>query len=64
MAPGRRVRTRQVQAASWAASAALHLPDGPAVQVRDAYLAQLPDRLAWIHRHDVFASRPEHSYAR
>jgi len=54
----RRVRTRQVQAASWVASAALHLPDGPAVQARDAYLAQLPDRLAWIHGHDVLAPGP------
>ena len=49
----RRVRTRQVQAASRAASAALHLPDGPAAQQRDAYLARLPERLAWIHGHDV-----------
>ena len=59
----RRVRTRQVQAASWAASAALHLPDGPAVQARDAYLAQLPDRLAWIHGHDVFASADRREHA-
>ena len=51
----RRVRTRQVQAASWAASAALHLPDGPAVPSRDAYLAHLDERLAWIHGHDVLA---------
>ncbi len=51
----RRVRTRQVQAASWATSAALHLPDGPAAQLRDSYLAQLPERLAWIHGHDVLA---------
>ena len=51
----RRIRTRQVQAASRAASAALHLPDGPAAQQRDAYLAQLPERLAWIHGHDVLA---------
>ena len=35
----RRVRTRQVQAASKAASAALHLPDGPAARQRGAYLA-------------------------
>jgi salicylate hydroxylase len=51
----RRARTRQVQAASWAASAVLHLPDGPAARARDAYLAQLPQRLAWIHGHDVLA---------
>ena len=51
----RRIRTRQVQAASRAASAALHLPGGPAAQQRDAYLARLPERLAWIHGHDVLA---------
>jgi salicylate hydroxylase len=49
----RRVRTRQVQLMSRAASAALHLPDGAAAQRRDAYLAQLPERVAWIHGHDV-----------
>ena len=51
----RRVRTRQVQLMSWAASAALHLRNGPAAQRRDAYLAQLPERVAWIHGHDAFA---------
>ena len=51
----RRVRTRQVQLASWATSAALHLPDGLAAQRRDACLAQLPERLAWIHGHDALA---------
>ena len=44
----RRVRARQVQLMSWAASAALHLPDGPAAQRRDACLARLPEHLAWI----------------
>jgi salicylate hydroxylase len=53
----RRVRTRQVQLMSWAASAALHLPDGPAAQRRDAYLARLPERLAWIHGHNVLRCR-------
>ena len=51
----RRVRTRQVQLMSWEASAALHLPDGPAAQRRDAGLAQLPEVVAWIHGHDAFA---------
>ncbi len=51
----RRVRTRQVPLMSWAASAALHLPDGPAAQRRDAGLARLPERVAWIHGHDAFA---------
>jgi salicylate hydroxylase len=51
----RRVRTRQVQLMSWAASAALHLPDGPAARRRDAALARLTDDLAWIHGYDVLA---------
>jgi len=55
----RRVHSRQVQAASWAASAALHLPEGPATRQRDAYLARLPERLAWIHSHDVLAEAAE-----
>jgi len=50
----RRVRTRQVQLASWATSDVLHLPDGPAARRRDADLARLPDRLAWIHGYNVF----------
>jgi salicylate hydroxylase len=51
----RRVRTRQVQLMSWAASAILHLPDGPAAQRRDAGLPSLLERLAWIHAYDAFA---------
>jgi salicylate hydroxylase len=51
----RRVRTRQVQMVSWAASAALHLPDGPAAQRRDASLPGTPRDLAWIHGYDVLA---------
>ena len=49
----RRVRTRQVQFLSWAASAALHLPDGPAIRDRNGELARLPDQLARIHRYDA-----------
>jgi salicylate hydroxylase len=49
------VRSRQGQLASWAASSARHLPDGPAAQRRDAYLARLPEHLSWIHGHDVLA---------
>jgi salicylate hydroxylase len=41
---------------SWAASAALHLPDGPAARRRDAGLARLTDDLAWIHGYDVLAA--------
>ena len=51
----RRARTRKVQLMSWAASAALHLPDGPAARRRDAYLAQVPARAAWIHGYDALA---------
>jgi len=51
-----RVRTRQVQLASWAASAALHLPDGPAARRRDASLPGMPRDLAWIHGYDVLAA--------
>jgi salicylate hydroxylase len=54
----RRVRTRQVQLLSWAASAALHLPDGRAAQRRNAYLAEIPERVAWIHGYDALAARP------
>ena len=53
--PGARVRTRQVQLMSCAASDALHLPDGPAAQRRNASLPRLADRLAWIHAYDAFA---------
>lgn len=51
----RRVRTRQIQFLSWKASAALHLPDGPASRQRDGLLRQLPHRLAWIHGYDALA---------
>jgi salicylate hydroxylase len=51
----RRVRTRQVQLMSSAASATLHLPAGPAARRRDAALARLTDDLAWIHGYDALA---------
>jgi salicylate hydroxylase len=54
----RRARTRKIQLMSWAASAALHLPDGVTAQRRDAYLAGLPEHLAWIHGHDVLSRSP------
>ena len=31
----------------------LHLPDGPAADVRNRTVAQVPDRYGWIHEHDV-----------
>jgi salicylate hydroxylase len=51
----RQARTRKIQLMSWAASSALHLPDGLAAQRRDAYLARAPQHLAWIHGHDALA---------
>ena len=51
----RQARTRKIQLMSWAASSALHLPDGPAAQRRDAYLARVPQHVAWIHGHDALA---------
>ena len=44
-----------MQLLSWAASAGLHLPDGPAARRRDADLPSLPERLAFIHGYDAFA---------
>jgi hypothetical protein len=42
----------------------LHLPDGSAAQVRDVYLASLPERLAWIHGYDILARSPRESSER
>jgi salicylate hydroxylase len=52
------VRTRQVQFVSWEASAALHSPDGPAAQRRNAYVTDMGDRLAWIHGYDAMTGAP------
>jgi hypothetical protein len=35
--------------------AALHQPAGPATAARDAYLAEAPGWLAWIHGYDALA---------
>ncbi|MBZ4318339.1 FAD-dependent monooxygenase [Streptomyces huiliensis] len=51
----RRPRTRAIQAGSRRNAACLQLPDGPQATARDADLATLPDRLAWIHGHDALA---------
>ena len=51
----RRARTRQVQLMSWAASAALHLPEGPAARRRDDWLPQLPEHVSRIHSYDALA---------
>jgi salicylate hydroxylase len=52
----RRVRTRQIQFLSWAASPALHLPDGSAARRRDAYLTEILQRVAWIEGYDALAA--------
>jgi salicylate hydroxylase len=49
----RRTRTRLIQTSSFATSAVLHLPDGPATLARDAGLTDFPNRFGWIHDHDV-----------
>jgi len=52
----RRARTRKIQRSSWATNAALHLPDGPALQARDAKVARFPEDFAWIHEFDALQS--------
>ncbi len=49
----RRLRTRQIQRGSWAANAAFHMPDGPAVAARDARVARFPEEFGWIHEFDA-----------
>jgi salicylate hydroxylase len=49
----RRARTRQIQLSSWATSALLHLPDGPAATERDRKTARVPQDVGWIHEYDV-----------
>lgn len=52
----RRGRTRHVQRGSWAASALLHVADGPAAVRRDDGLAEIPTVLDGIHGHDALAA--------
>ncbi|HQT79064.1 MAG TPA: FAD-dependent monooxygenase [Rhodopila sp.] len=49
----RRVRTRQIQHSSRATNAALHLPDGPALETRDRRVARFPEDFGWIHAFDA-----------
>lgn len=56
----RRLRTRQIQRGSWAANAAFHMPDGPAVAARDGRVARFPEEFGWIHEFDALqAARAE-----
>jgi len=49
----RRARTRKIQRSSWVTSALLHLPDGPAAEVRNRKVAAFPEDFGWIHEYDV-----------
>jgi salicylate hydroxylase len=51
----RTARTRQIQLGSRANAACFQLPDGPAVDERNARLLLLPDMVGWIHSYDVYA---------
>ncbi len=49
----RRARTRKIQRSSWVTNQLLHLLPGPAVQTRDATMADVAQDYAWIHGYDV-----------
>ncbi len=49
----RRPRTRRIQRASWAASKALHLDEGPERDRRNSRLKSFPDWFGWIHAFDA-----------
>jgi len=49
----RRARTRKIQLSAWVTSGLLHLPEGPALQARNAKVARFPDDFGWIHAYDV-----------
>lgn len=51
----RKARTRQIQLGSRANAACFQLPDGPAVDERNARLLSLPEMVGWIHSYDVHA---------
>jgi salicylate hydroxylase len=49
----RRARTRKIQRSSWVTNTLLHVPDGPAAEVRNAKMARFPEDFGWIHEYDV-----------
>jgi salicylate hydroxylase len=51
----RKARTRQIQLGSRANATCFQLPDGPAVDERNARLLSLPDMVGWIHSYDIYA---------
>ena len=68
-----RARTRAIQRSSWVTSTLLHLPEGPALQRRNAKVARFPEDFGWIHEYDVqqelerigvTAMKPEPAYQR
>ena len=52
----RRARTQTIQRSSWATNALLHLPDGPAIAMRDHKVAGFTEDFAWIHEFDALQS--------
>lgn len=51
----RKARTRKIQMGSRANAACFQLPDGPAVDERNARLLSLPEMVGWIHSYDIYA---------
>jgi salicylate hydroxylase len=51
----RKARTRQIQLGSRANATCFQLPDGPAVDERNARLLSLPEMVGWIHSYDIYA---------
>ena len=49
----RRARTRKIQLSAGVTSGLLHLPEGPALQARNAKVARFPDDFGWIHAYDM-----------
>jgi salicylate hydroxylase len=52
----RKERTRKVQRASWMGNHALHVPDGPERERRNAKVAKFPEDFGWIHGFDALES--------
>jgi salicylate hydroxylase len=49
----RKPRTRKIQRASWMGNHALHVPEGPEWEQRNAKVAKFAEEFAWIHEFDA-----------
>jgi salicylate hydroxylase len=49
----RKARTRKIQRASWMGNHALHVPNGPEWEQRNAKVAKFAEEFAWIHEFDA-----------